>query len=286
MGDGSRLDAVLRAGENRRLSVPTGDAVTNQRSKASPGKGNVSKKAAKPAASAKQPAKQPRSNSVGTDEVANNQVVTEWMRQDWEALKKRVADEYKQHTAELDEARKAEVECADRHHKAVMLRDDAYKKSIEAAMQRIEKQLGQKNALLDECQKGDQGKDSRVKELEVQLLAAKEDHKQALVRLKEEAEKEAAKQALEANKKLEDEGEVVTALREQVARLTDTATKDNNDREKVRDQMQAYREQTVAQREAFENAKKAACEALAKAIATMDATTDPSASVAKSSTAV
>lgn len=286
MGNGSRLDAVLRAGENRRLSVPTGETVPNQRSKASTAKKNVPKKAAKPAASAVEPAKQPRSKIVGESEVANNQVVTEWMRQDWEAMKKQVAEKYRQNTEELADARKAEIECAERHHKAAMLRDEAYKKSIEEAMQRIEKQLGQKNALLDECQRGGQSKGTHVQELEMQLKAMQEDHKQALARLQEEAAKEAAKQALEANKKLEEEGELVTTLREQVAKLTDTATKDNEDRDKVREQMQAYREQTLAQRQTFEKAQEAACEALAKALATMNATTEPPASGAKSSTAV
>jgi len=317
MGSGSRLDAVLRAGEKSRLSgasysgapgdsaisyarnAPTaadGDGKAGLRAAASKVKaGNRAKKLAAPSIQKRTSgqsvvAEQDDDGDFGgndedqgfgalsrvssSDKVGKFEAIQSnmrWLEQEWKRMKKQMEDEYAENTKKLVEARQKEEQYVEEHHKLSKMRDDEYKKRVDLAIKEIEEQLKQKNQLLDKCQEGEEGNNTRVKELELRIKSMTEDQVAEIKRLKEDAAQKAADEALEATRILDAKVEELKQCREEIQRLTQVATKDNDANEKVREELQACRRHVNEQQEAFKKAQEEACNALAAALKAMNA---------------
>jgi len=316
----SRLDAVLRAGENHRLSGASysgapGDSTISYAKNAptaAPGDGKSKLKAAASKVKAGNRAKQAAPASVqkrtsgrsvvasqdddgdfgGNDEdqgfgalsrvTSRDKVGTfdavesnmRWIKQEWARMKKEMEDEYKENTEKLLEIRKLEEKYVEEHAKHAKVRDETFKKQHDAALKEIEEQLRMKNELLDKCQEGEKGNNTRVTELELRIKNMTEDQVAEIKRLKEEAAADAAEKALEATKKLDAKVEELKKCREEIAKLTASATKDNKANQKVLDELQACRKHVIEQQGAFKKAQEDACKALEAALKAMNAASD------------
>ena len=304
MGNNTRLEAVLRAGELQRQVMATG--------KDPPGKalqkaGSTVKKlnaATKPALKGGKSAptvmarkaqalkaddddegdfggaqamegfgnlgSQGAVSKVGKFDATNKSKSMAWMNNEWKRMMNEISMDYKKNTDALTKAREQEEKWVEEHHKLMSARDDEYKERMERAIKEIEEQLKQKNDLLDKCQEGEQGNSSRVQELELRVKTMNEDHIQAVKQLKEDNAQDAAAKALAATAELKTANDKVASLQKEMARLSEVATKDNKANQQVLDELQACRKATLNQRKEFKKAQEAACKALEAALKAMN----------------